>query len=1033
MSDESEIENLIIVGGGPAGYTAALYAARAELKPLVIEGFQWGGQLQNTTDVENYPGYPEGIMGPEMMNEFRAQAERFGTRFITDDATELKLTDGGIHEVHVGKDDVPRQGGDPLDGRRAQAARHPRRDGAPGPRRLHLRRLRRRLLQGRGRRRDRRRRLGDGGLDLHLQVRREAHDRPPPRRVPRLQDHGGARPRQGQHRVPDPVRARGVRRRRRRQDRHAQARSTPRPARRRSSRSAAPSSPSATSRARSWSRARSTSTRRATSRSRSPRPRPTWPASSRSATSSTTPTARPSPPPAPAPRAPSTPSGTCATRRPRPRRTGRAGPARPSPSRTPRSRGLARPRARRYLVERAGRARHDAELRIWSPGKAPARDRRPHDRRDGAGHRGLVRRPRAAGSAPTTSSASTAASPSSSTRPTPPATPGGCAEPPTDVVDLRRTRTSSTIGIEFEDGGDPHGVERPAAQYRAGARLLARDRASAGASRSTASTSSATASSSPPRPARETSTSSGCSARAPRRGPPRVLACLLPVRNGAERPARLARRRRRRSATRSSRSTTAAPTRPPSCSARSPLVAMLLAQPAPRRATRAGTTPPTASACSTPRRSSSPTGSSSSTPTSASTPTTRRRCASSSQRDALPGLRLRAASSTAPGASDAYDAPTRPASTGCSPGSPGRRLPRARSTSTRSRRRSRGRPGCGRRSALRHLDSPRAPERRRARKYARGRPRARLPTDFARPARAARRAPALAAGRPGRRAPVLDRPDRELRRRARPADAAAARLPAPGPQRGRATCRAGSSRSRRFADAVIALDDGSTDATPRAPRGEPAGHALLAQPAARDLRGLGRRRQPPAPARRGRRARAATGSSSSTPTSASTPTTPRRCGASSSAARDPGAPTGSGSSGWSATGRTTTGPSSGSYRLFACEPGQRCPEERLHLVPVPTSIPRDALAADHDPHPAPGRPHRGAPAGPASQVRSEADPERRWQRDYEPPARRARRAAAAGRRGPPGFPVLADPLGRGPRRARPRGARPRRARCCRRS
>ena len=104
-NDEKRIENLIIIGGGPAGYTAALYAARAELEPLVIEGFQWGGQLQNTTDVENYPGYPEGIMGPEMMNEFRAQAERFGTRFITDDATEIELTNGGVHRVVVGKDE----------------------------------------------------------------------------------------------------------------------------------------------------------------------------------------------------------------------------------------------------------------------------------------------------------------------------------------------------------------------------------------------------------------------------------------------------------------------------------------------------------------------------------------------------------------------------------------------------------------------------------------------------------------------------------------------------------------------------------------------------------------------------------------------------------------------------------------------------------------------------------------------------------------------------------------------------------------
>src|SRR2546425_6004431 len=98
------VENLIILGGGPAGYTAALYASRANLEPLVIEGFQWGGQLQNTTDVENYPGYPEGVMGPEMMNEFRNQAERFGSRFITDDVTELELTDGAIQTVRVGKD-----------------------------------------------------------------------------------------------------------------------------------------------------------------------------------------------------------------------------------------------------------------------------------------------------------------------------------------------------------------------------------------------------------------------------------------------------------------------------------------------------------------------------------------------------------------------------------------------------------------------------------------------------------------------------------------------------------------------------------------------------------------------------------------------------------------------------------------------------------------------------------------------------------------------------------------------------------------
>ena len=99
------IEDVIIVGSGPAGYTAALYTARADLEPLVIEGFQWGGLLQQTTDVENYPGYPEGVMGPEMMQQFRAQAERFGTRFISDDATRIELSDGGVQRVFVGDDE----------------------------------------------------------------------------------------------------------------------------------------------------------------------------------------------------------------------------------------------------------------------------------------------------------------------------------------------------------------------------------------------------------------------------------------------------------------------------------------------------------------------------------------------------------------------------------------------------------------------------------------------------------------------------------------------------------------------------------------------------------------------------------------------------------------------------------------------------------------------------------------------------------------------------------------------------------------
>ncbi|MEN3340817.1 MAG: thioredoxin reductase [Actinomycetota bacterium] len=88
----SNVHDLIIVGGGPAGYTAALYAARANLRPLVIEGFNWGGQLMITSDVENYPGYPDGVMGPEMMAEFRRQAERFGAEFVTDDVTRVDFS-----------------------------------------------------------------------------------------------------------------------------------------------------------------------------------------------------------------------------------------------------------------------------------------------------------------------------------------------------------------------------------------------------------------------------------------------------------------------------------------------------------------------------------------------------------------------------------------------------------------------------------------------------------------------------------------------------------------------------------------------------------------------------------------------------------------------------------------------------------------------------------------------------------------------------------------------------------------------------
>src|SRR5215207_11380171 len=98
------VREMIIIGGGPAGYTAALYAARANLSPLVIEGFNWGGQLMITSDVENYPGYTDGVMGPEMMAEFRTQAGRFGTEFLTDDVTRVDFSERPF-SVFVGDDE----------------------------------------------------------------------------------------------------------------------------------------------------------------------------------------------------------------------------------------------------------------------------------------------------------------------------------------------------------------------------------------------------------------------------------------------------------------------------------------------------------------------------------------------------------------------------------------------------------------------------------------------------------------------------------------------------------------------------------------------------------------------------------------------------------------------------------------------------------------------------------------------------------------------------------------------------------------
>src|SRR3989338_1182572 len=93
----NSVEQVIIIGSGPAGYTAAIYAARANLAPLLFEGAEPGGQLMTTSDVENYPGYTEGVLGPKMMEDFKRQAERFGTKIVSEAVTKVEF---GAHTRH---------------------------------------------------------------------------------------------------------------------------------------------------------------------------------------------------------------------------------------------------------------------------------------------------------------------------------------------------------------------------------------------------------------------------------------------------------------------------------------------------------------------------------------------------------------------------------------------------------------------------------------------------------------------------------------------------------------------------------------------------------------------------------------------------------------------------------------------------------------------------------------------------------------------------------------------------------------------
>ena len=260
-----------------------------------------------TSDVENYPGYADGIMGPEMMADFRRQAERFGADFVTDDVTKVDFSERPFR-IWVENDEYRARAVIVATGASARWLGLAVRAAAPGPRRLGLRHLRRRLLQGEGARRRRRRRHGDGGGELPHPLRDEGDGRPPARRVPRLADHARPRPRQPEDRVRDERRrrghprrddGRGVRLRDTRtgetselDDRRRLRRDRPRPEHGAVRRPARPRRRTATS-------------------SPSPaRPRRTSRASSPPATCRTTSTGRRSPPPAPAAWRRSTPSAS---------------------------------------------------------------------------------------------------------------------------------------------------------------------------------------------------------------------------------------------------------------------------------------------------------------------------------------------------------------------------------------------------------------------------------------------------------------------------------------------------------------------------------------------------------------------------------------------------------------------------------------------------------------------------------------------------------------------------------------------------